>query len=95
MYPGAGHTRGRGWVCWVCLYVYIGQAVHKGHAEWEGGGRGGKWPGVDTVRSYHRATQHWLQSSSKYGSSGRYEVVTSDWILGPANILAVTRHYVV
>ena len=81
MYPGAGHTRG----CWVlgagCVYMFIlaglcTKDTLSGRAGWE-------VAGVDMERSYHRATQHWLQSSSKYGSSGRYEVVTSDWILGP------------
>ena len=73
---------GAGAGCWVCLYVYMfilaglcTKDTLSGRAEWE-------VAGVDMERSYHRATQHWLQSSSKYGSSGRYEVVTSDWILG-------------
>ena len=73
-----------------CVYMFILAGLCT--KDTLSGRAGREVAGVDMERSYHRATQHWLQSQCKYGSSGRYEVVTSDWILGPASILAVTRH---
>ena len=86
---GRSHEGVLGAGCWgVYMFILAGLCTK----DTLSGRAGREVAGVDMERSYHRATQHWLQSSSKYGSSGRYEVVTSDWILGPASILAVTRH---